>query len=93
VDLLSHLDLLVNPCLVCDSLSHGCRAVSDGSVKYNDRGVYGWILSSDVGEQLVCGMGPARGYQPTPYRAKGVGILSLLRFLIRLAEYACKFDQ
>jgi hypothetical protein len=56
-------------------------------------GAYGWILSSDSGERLVCGMGPARGYKPTPYRAEGVGMLSLLRFLIRLAEFTCKFDQ
>ena len=38
-------------------------------------------------------MGPTRGFQPTPYRAEGVGLLSLLRFLTRLAEYCGKFDE
>jgi hypothetical protein len=33
-------------------------------------------------------MGPARGFRPTPFRAEGVGLLALLRFLIRIvAEY------
>jgi hypothetical protein len=38
-------------------------------------------------------MGPTRGFQPTPYRVEGVGLLSLLRFLTRLAEYTGKFDE
>ena len=38
-------------------------------------------------------MGPTRGFQPTPFRAEGVGLLSLLRFIIRLAEYTGKFEE
>ena len=32
-------------------------------------------------------MGPARGPRPTSYRAEAVGLLSILRLLIRLAEF------
>lgn len=32
-------------------------------------------------------MGPARGPRPSSYRAEGYGLLSILRFLIRIAEY------
>lgn len=32
-------------------------------------------------------MGPAPGDKPTLYRAKAYGMLSLMRFLIRIAEF------
>ena len=36
---------------------------------------------------MAHGMGPARGPRPTSYRAEACGMLSMLRFLICVAEY------
>jgi hypothetical protein len=60
--------------------------VSDGSVA-KESGAYGWCLSSADGTRLATGMGPAQGMKPSSYRAEGYGMLSLLRFIIRLFEY------
>jgi hypothetical protein len=38
-------------------------------------GSFGWILSTNHGEHVAQGMGPARG------------LFSMIRFLIRVAEY------
>jgi exonuclease III len=86
-DLLNHIELAADPYAVCHDLSYGIRGASDGSVKYEEHGAYGWVLSTDRGVRLVFGKGPVRGYHPTSFRAEGVGLLSLLRFLIRIAQY------
>jgi hypothetical protein len=44
-------------------------------------------LCTDCGYRLVFGRGPVRGYHATSFRAKGDGLLLLLRFLIRIAKY------
>ncbi len=86
-DLLTHTDLMLDPYATCHALVHGIRAVSDGSVHHDNHGAFAWTLSSDRGERLAFGKGPVRGLNLTPFRAEGVGLLSLLRFLIRIAEY------
>jgi hypothetical protein len=37
-------------------------------------------------------MGPAHGPRPSSYRAEGYGLLSILRFFIRLAKFTGQFD-
>jgi hypothetical protein len=86
-DLLHHMELTADPYTVCHDLSFGIRSVSNGSVKHEEQGAFGWVLSSDRGDRLAFGAGPVRGQRPTSFRAEGVGLLSLLRFLIRIAEY------
>jgi hypothetical protein len=58
------------------------------------QGSFGWTLSTDQGIQAALGMGPARGPpRPSSYhRAEGYGLLSILRFLIRLSEYTGMTD-
>ena len=87
IDILRHTTMHVDPYTLCTALATGIQAATDGSVRYETQGAFRWILSTDTGEHAATGMGPARGYRPTSYRAEGVGILSLLRFLIRVAEY------
>jgi hypothetical protein len=91
-DLLQHTEIKNDPTSFCDQLSHGFRAVSDGSVRYNIYGAFGWIMSTPNGERVVWGMGPAYGMRPQSYRAEGYGLLSILRFLIRMAEFTEKTD-
>ena len=78
---------MLDPYATWHALVQGIRAVSDGSVQHDNHGAFGWTLSSDRGERLAFGKGPVRGLNLTPFRAEEVGLLSLLRFLIRIAEY------
>ncbi len=73
----------IHHCLTTCQISMG---VSDGSV-IKDQGAYGWCLSSQDGTRLATGMGPAQGMKPSSYRAEGYGMLSILRFIIRLFEF------
>ena len=86
-DLLKHTELPTDPYTVCEALSHGIRAVSDGSVWDNNQGAFGWMISTDTGDRTAKGMGPARGANVDSYRAEAYGMLSILTFLHRLAEY------
>jgi hypothetical protein len=81
-----------DPNATCEALSHGLRAASDGSVRFLTQGSFGWTLSTDQGIQAATSMGPARGPRPSSYRAKGYGLLSILRFLIFLSEYTGMTD-
>ena len=65
--------------------SSKCHAASDGSAPKN-RGSFGWILSDTKGERLVRCRGPVFGYAISSYRAEAFGMLSLLRFLMRMTE-------
>ncbi len=89
---MSHTIIITDPYTACDSLMHGFKAGSDGSVRYNRQGSFGWVLSTDIGERVATGMGPARGPRPTSYRAEACAMLSVLRFMIRLAEYTAMFE-
>ena len=75
------------------AISHGLRAVSDGSVWEETNGAFGWALSTDQGERVAKGMGPARGVKIDSYRAEAYGMLSLLCFLKRLAEFLGQNDE
>ena len=44
-------------------------------------------MSTDIGEKCAYGMGPARSSAPHAYRCESYGLLSLLCFLKRLAEF------
>ena len=68
------------------ALEHGIRVVRDGSEWFKTQGSFGWIMSSDEGERLATGMGPARRNRPNSFRSEGYGMLALLVFLHRLAE-------
>jgi Reverse transcriptase (RNA-dependent DNA polymerase) len=92
VDLLRHTTMASDPYTLCDTLSRGLKGGSDGSVRYHTEGSFGWMLSTNQGERVATGMGPARGPKPTSYRAEACGMLSFLRFLIRVSEYTSMVD-
>ena len=60
--------------------------VSDGCVK-DKQSCFGWLLVDHNREVLVRCSGPVYGYKISSYRAEAYGVLSSLRFLIRLKEY------
>ena len=92
IDVLRMTTMHVDPNAICEALSHGLRAASDGSVRFLTQGAYGWVLCTDQGVQAATGMGPARGPRPSSYRAEAYGLLSILRFLIRIAEFTGTID-
>ncbi|KAI2507318.1 hypothetical protein MHU86_7154 [Fragilaria crotonensis] len=85
--LLHHTDLLFDPYTVATMLSSGVRSVSDGSEWDQTQGSFGWSISDKNGIRCATGMGPAYGSSPTSYRSKSYGMLSILCFLRRLAEF------
>ncbi len=87
LELLDHVELELDPYTVCEALSHGIRAVSDGSDWDQIQGSFGWAMSNDIGERCAFGMGPARSAAPHAYRSESYGLLSMLCFLHRLAEF------
>ena len=70
-ELLQHTTLATDAYAIGVALEHGFRAVSDGSAWFQTQGSFGWILSSDTGERLAIGMGPASGNKPNSYRSEG----------------------
>ncbi|KAI2495159.1 hypothetical protein MHU86_19344 [Fragilaria crotonensis] len=89
-ELLQYVELEVDPFSVADALEHGVRGVSDGSDWHQIQGSFGWTMSNDIGERCAYGMGPARSASPHAYRSESYGLLSLLCFLRRLAEFTGK---
>jgi hypothetical protein len=64
----------MDPFSLCLDLTPGFRAVSNGFVKYQTHGSFGWVLSSLAGQRLAYGMGPARGRALNSYRAEVYGL-------------------
>ncbi|KAI2506424.1 hypothetical protein MHU86_8050 [Fragilaria crotonensis] len=92
LELLHHVEMEEDPFSVALALEHGIRAVSDGSDWDQIQGSFGWAMSTDLGERCAKGMGPARSASPHAYRSESYGLLSLLCFLRRLAEFTGKHD-
>jgi hypothetical protein len=87
--LLQYSEFVSTPFEFCVDLQHSLRAVSDGSVRHETQGAFGWSMRNERGETVATGMGPAHGGgKVTSYRAEAYGMLSILRFLIRMAEFA-----
>ncbi|KAI2511241.1 hypothetical protein MHU86_3207 [Fragilaria crotonensis] len=55
-------------------------------------GAFGWTLSTDLGERSAEGMGPAPGANPNSYRSEAYGMLAMLCFLKRLAEFTYQHE-
>ncbi|KAI2503536.1 hypothetical protein MHU86_10918 [Fragilaria crotonensis] len=91
-DLLSRTNLPTDPFSVGLALSQGVRGVSDGSVWLKQMGAFGWTLSTDLGERSAEGMGPAPGANPNSYRSEAYGMLAMLCFLKRLAEFTYQHE-
>ena len=54
---------------------------------------FGWSISNDdLGESLAKGIGPS-GISPTSYCAEACGMLTMLRFQRRLAEFVGYHEQ
>ena len=88
-ELLQHTEYTMDPFDLCCDLQPHLRAVSDGSVRCETQGAFGWAMRNEQGLTVVSGMGPARGGgKMTSYRAEAYGLLAVLRFLIRMAEFA-----
>ena len=49
LDVLRTTTMHVDPNALCDALSHGLRAASDGSVRFMTQGAFGWALSTNHG--------------------------------------------
>ena len=92
VDLLHHTVLFVDPKMTCFSLQPQFFAGCDGSAKFGTEGAYGWTICTHIEERAVTGMGPSRGAVVDSHRAECSGLLSILRFLIRLAEFSTMYD-
>ena len=86
-ELLQHISLDVDPFTFCVDTQPYLRAVSDGSSYDDVQGAFGWTIRNEQGVRAAFGMGPARGSAVFSYRAESCGLLSVLRFLIRIAEY------
>jgi hypothetical protein len=86
-ELLQHTELATDPRSVCVALESGVLAVSDGSEWSQQQGAFGWSMSTSEGERVATGMGLVRGSKHNSYRSEAYGLLSLLCFLIRLAEF------
>ena len=86
-ELLHDVEMDGDPFEFCVDLQPYQRAVSDGSVRHHNQGAFGWTIRNEQGQRVAAGMGPASGSRPTSYRAEAYGMLSLLRFLIRIREY------
>ena len=93
IDLLRHITLDLDPFSICLDANRRFRAVSDGSVLSTGQTSYGWILSTHSGDRVAEGMGPARGLRVHSYRAEACGILSFLRFLIRIGHFTQMHEQ
>ena len=88
LELLQYTEISGEPFDFCEDLQPQMRAVSDGSVRHETQGAFGWSIRNESGIAVASGMGPARGGGcVTSYRAEAYGLLSLVRFLIRIAEY------
>jgi hypothetical protein len=87
IDLLQHSELIADAFTICLELQDAFAAGSDGSEKFGTDGAFGWALSNMEGERAARGMGPSRGSVMNSYRSECSGLLALLRFLVRLAEY------
>lgn len=83
--LLQHLEVLdCTEDTVWNTLcNYPCYLATDGSAPPN-RGSFAWIISDAHGNILAKCNGPVFGYKISSYRAEAYGILSLLRFLLRL---------
>jgi hypothetical protein len=92
VDLLRHTVLFVDPRMTCFSLQPQFFAGCDGSAKFGNQGAYGWTISTHLEERAATGMGPSRGAVVNSYCAECSGLLSILRFLIRLAEFSAMYE-
>ena len=86
-ELLAHVELIgvTEQELVHILTTEAVLVASDGSAP-NPKASFAWIICRKNGTRIAQCNGPAYGYKPTSYRAEGYGILSVLRFLIRLRE-------
>ena len=66
--------------------------VSDGSVKFKCS-AFELMLCRSNGQRIVRCAGPVYGADPSSFRAEGYSFLSMLRFLIQLAEQYCEKPQ
>lgn len=87
LDLLRHTVLFVDPQMTCFYLQLHFFAGCDGSAKFGTQGEFGWSISTYQEDRAATGMGPSRGAVMDSYRVECSGLLSILRFLIRLAEW------
>ncbi len=92
IDLLQHHELQVDPYILCLEIQPQFFAGSNWSEKYGVQGAFGWSISTAYGDRVGNGMGPARGRRMDSYRAECTGVLSLLRFLIRVSQFTAMHE-
>jgi hypothetical protein len=84
IELLSHMAMPTDPFSISKDLSQ--------SVWMKQMGAFGWKISHNLGEGAAEGMGPAQGAKPTSYCFKACGMLAMLCFLQRLAEFTYQHE-
>ena len=92
-ELLQWVTLETEPFSFCIDLQPHSKAVCDESVRNNKHSSFGWSIRNEAGQTVATGMGPAPGTKPTSYRAEAYRMLSIMRFLIRIAEFAEMYFQ
>ena len=87
-ELLMWVDLRLDAFEFCVELQPQFQAGCDGSVRpTHQHSSFGWSIRSASRVTAAQGMGPAPGSKPTSYRAEAYGMLSIMRFLIRIAAF------
>ena len=84
--------LLFDVDLACDEqelwevlTTQDCTITTDGSAQ-DSKGSFAWVISNGNGNTVAECRGPVMGAKVTSFRAKGYGILSVLRFLIGMSK-------
>lgn len=77
-DLLQHVKLAVDlKYYICFDLQIYFYAGSDGSVKFETNGSFGWMLANTEGDRVASAMGPARCANMDSYRTECTGSMYL----------------
>ena len=92
IDVLRMTTMQVDPIASCDALSHGLRVASDGLVRFTTQGAFGWALST--GPRITGNNRHGTSAGPTTLIVpdRGIRVISILRFLIRIAEFTGRQD-
>ena len=91
--LLEHLEFLISEAEIWDTLcTQSCHLASDGSAP-EEKGSFAWIISDNLGRRLARCKGPVQSQRISSYRAEAYGVLSVLRFLVRLRAFHIPEDM
>ena len=85
-ELIKHYSLHLHTDIVIEHLHHNFIIATDGSEQDN-KGSFGWVLSTATGTMLATGQGTAFGHRISSFRCESYGILAALHFIINLRRF------